>query len=249
MNDPTMSRPLGPYGKLCVPVPPENRLDVDLAPFLAAAHVSLRRRSGSPAAALLAKDAETVEVGIGDTFAVGRHDPTAFLILAALFYRLPKACRRRAVFALAMTTSHPDVFWTKQNWIPSQVSATVRKRLRWTESDIAALLGEIDENGIDRGSIGQAVFHVLDLDQDLRRKLSRAALDPSLPDPARFWAAAILLYLARGSAPEVLDNLIEADRKSGNEDVLFSVAHHLEEVEHFDYLIQSTADFGYVSLF
>jgi hypothetical protein len=117
----------GPYGKPCVPVPGENRLDVDLAPFLEAAKTSLRHRSGSPAAALLAQNADTADVGIVDAFAVGRHDPTAFLLLAALFHRLPKACRRLAVVALAMTTLHPDVFWTKDNWIPTQVSTIVRE--------------------------------------------------------------------------------------------------------------------------
>lgn len=239
----------GPYGKPCVPVPTKNRLDGDLAPFLAAAHVSLRRRSGSPAAALLAEDAETVEVGIGDTFALGRHDPTAFLILAALFYRLPKACRRQAVVALAMATSHPDVFWTEENWIPSQVSSAVRERCRWTASDVAALLGEIDEDGIGRGSIGQAVFYVLVLDQDLQKKIRMAALDRSLPDTVRFWAAAIFLYLVGEDAPGVLDSLIDADQKSGDEGTLFSLSHCLSEVERFDYLTQSIEEFGIVSLF
>ena len=240
---------LGRYGKPSIPVPAENRLDVDLAPFLAAARTSLRRRSGSPAAALLAEDAETVEVGIVDTFAVGRNDPTAFLLLAALFHRLPKACRRLAVVTLAMTTLHPDVLWTKENWIPAHVSTTVRKRCRWTASDIAALLGEIDENGVERGSIGQTVFHVLNLDKDLQTKLFRVALDRVLPDSVRFWAAAILLYLAGESAPEVLNGLYETDRPDGSEEALFSVSHALEEVEHFEYLAQSIADFGYVSLF
>lgn len=239
----------GPYGKPCVPVPVENRLDADLAPFLDAAKTSLRRRSGSPAAALLAEHAETVEVGIVDTFAIGRHDPTAFLLLGALFHRLPKACRRLAVVTLAMTTSHPDVFWTKQNWIPELVSTTVRKRCRWTAIDIAALLDEIDETGMDRGTIGQTVFHVLNLDQDLQPKLFNAALDRALPDTTRFWAAAILLGLAGQSAPDVLDNLFESDRARGNEEGLFSLSPRLEEVEHFEYLVQSIAEFGYVSLF
>lgn len=239
----------GPYGKPCVPVPVENRLDADLAPFLDAAKTSLRRRSGSPAAALLAEHAETVEVGIVDTFAIGRHDPTAFLLLGALFHRLPKACRRLAVVTLAMTTSHLDVFWTKQNWIPELVSTTVRKRCRWTAIDIAALLDEIDETGMDRGTIGQTVFHVLNLDQDLQPKLFNAALDRALPDTTRFWAAAILLGLAGQSAPDVLDNLFESDRARGNEEGLFSLSPRLEEVEHFEYLVQSIAEFGYVSLF
>lgn len=239
----------GPYGKTCVPVTADNRLDLDLAPFLDAAKTALRRRSGSPAAALLSEDLDTVEVGIVDTFAVGRHDPTAFLLLGALLHRLPKECRRMAVVALAMTTSHPDVFWTERNWIPDQVCRTVRERCRWTSGDIAALLAEIDEDGIDRGTIGQTVFHVLTLDRDLQPKLFRAALDRGLPDDTRFYAAVILLYLAGEDAPAVLGRLLESDEVFGTQEGLFPVSRGLQEVGHFDYLIQSVAEFGYVSLF
>ena len=239
----------GPFGKPCVPVPLENRLDVDITPFLDAAKMSLRRRGGSPAAALIAEDVEPVEIGIVDTFAVGRHDPTAFLLLGALLHRLPKACRRSAVETLAMNTAHPDVLWTRQNWIPEQVSTTVRTRCRWTEVDIAALLDEIDEAGVDRGTIGQTVFWVLRLDSNLEQKLSIAAVNRALPDATRFWAAAILLYLAGSDAANVLDNLLESDRTRGNEDGLFSVWHSLDEVENFEYFGQSIAELGYVSLF
>lgn len=51
---------VGPCGKQAVPVPSENRLDLDPAPFVAAAETALRRRSGSHLAALLSDDLETV---------------------------------------------------------------------------------------------------------------------------------------------------------------------------------------------
>lgn len=65
----------GPYGRPSVPVPAENRLVVDLPAFLTAADTSWRRRSGSPAAALLAEDAETAEVGIVDPYLAGEDAP------------------------------------------------------------------------------------------------------------------------------------------------------------------------------
>ena len=43
-----------------------------------------------PVSALLAEDVDKVESGIADTFALGRYDPTAFLLLAALFHVYPK---------------------------------------------------------------------------------------------------------------------------------------------------------------
>lgn len=238
----------GPFGKSAVPVPEDNRLDLDLSHFLTAAETALRRRSGSHAAALLSDDVESVERGIADTFAIGRHDPAAFLLLASLFHRLPPESRRFAVVALAMTTSHPDVFWTRDNWIPEKVSAVVRRRTRWTELDVRALLAEIGENGTERGTIGQTVYHVLLLDHDLEVTLRRVALDRTAPDEARFWAAAILLY--RSDDPvSTLADLLRSDATLGSEEGLFPTWRGLAEVNNFDFLEQTVADFGWIDLF
>lgn len=186
----------GRFGLRSVPVPDGNRLDLDMSSFLTAAETALRRRSGVPVAALLARDVDRVKSGIMETFAMGRHDPTAFLLLASLIHRLPKEARRNAIGTLAMTTSHPDVFWTRDNWIPDEVSRAIRQCISWTDLDVSALLAEIDEDGIQRGSFGQTVYHVLALDRDLSPKLVRTALNRDLPDRIRLWSAAILLYAA-----------------------------------------------------
>jgi hypothetical protein len=239
----------GPFGVWAIPVPDDNRLDQDLTAFLAAAETALRRRSGTPVAALLSDDVETVESGIADTFAVGRYDPTGFLLLASLFHRLPKSSRRFAVVTLAMTTSHPDVLWTKDNWIPERVSSVVRRRIRWNENDVTALLAEIDESGIDRGTIGQTVLHVLLLDNDILPKLQRVVLDRTVPDAIRLTATVILLYKAGVDAPEVLEHLVRSDESLGSDEGLFPVWRRLVEIDHFEVLAQTVDDFGYVSLF
>ncbi len=226
----------GPSGKSAVPVPDENRLDLDVGPFLRAATAALRHRSGLPTAALLASDAETVKIGIADTFAVGRHDPNAFLLLGALFHRLPDECRWDALRALAMATRNPDIFWSRDNWIPDAVKRVVQERCRWTASDIDALLGMIDENGIDRGTVGQVIFHVLELDGFLSDRLLEAATQQGRPEIIRFWASVILLYLAGEDAPPLLE-------------VLIRLAPDLAQVTHFDLLAASVQDHGYVSLF
>lgn len=239
----------GPFGKLAVPVPDGNRLDLDLSPFVSAAEAALRRRSGSHAAALLSDDIGVVEIGIADSFAVGRHDPTALLLLASLFHRLPKETRRFAIVTLAMATSHPDVFWTRDNWIPDTVRAVLRQRLRWTQTDLVALLTEIDETGIQRGTIGQTIFHVLNLDQDVQGKLPSVALGRTIPDDVRLWAAAIILYQSGEDAPAALEGLLVSDDALGSDDVLFSIWHGLRQVKGFEILEQSVGDFGYVDFF
>lgn len=238
---------IGPYGKPSVPVPDDNRLDLNLEPFLTSAEIALRRRRGSHSAALLSDDIETVETGIADIFAIGRHDPTAFLLLAALLQRLPKVTRRLAAVTLALTTSHPDVFWTKNNWIPGEVSDFLRHRIRWTEGDIVALLAEIDEDGVERGTIGQTVFHVLDIDKSVYQKFPGIALNGTLPDNIRFWAAAILLYES-DDAPAVLEQLMATDAAIRGEG-LFPLYRNIQDVEQFEELIELIDEWGYINFF
>jgi hypothetical protein len=238
----------GPYGVRSVPVPDENRLDLDVIPFIAAAGTALKRRSGAPTTALLSAEVAKVEGGIADAFAIGRRDPTSLLLLAALLHRLPQPTRRAAIGVLAMTTSHPDIFWGRHNWIPDEVRKEIRRRIHWTNADVLALLDEIDEAGIQRGSLGQSIFHVLALDRELESKLFRAALDRQARDGARFWAAAILLYMAGDDAAPTLERLVQADESRSGEG-LFAATRALSEIESIELLIESVQDFGYVSLF
>jgi hypothetical protein len=226
----------GPFGKQAVPIPDDNRLDLDVTSFLRAATAALRRWSGLPTAALLARDAETVRIGIADTFAIGRHDPDAFLLLGARFHRLPDESRREALGALAMATNNPDIYWTRGNWIPDAVTRAVRERCRWTPADIDALLAMIDENGIERGTVGQAVFHVLELDRCLYDRLFETATHRGRPESVRFWAAVILLYHAGDDAPPLLARLLR-------------LAPDLADVDYFDQLADAVHEHGYISLF
>lgn len=226
----------GPFGKQAVPVPDDNRLDLDIASFLLAATSALRRWSGLPTAALLARDTETIKIGIADTFAVGRHNPDAFLLLCALFHRLPDESRPAALHALAMATRNPDIYWTTDNWIPDVVKRAVQERCRWTPADLEAFLTMIDENGIERGSVGQAVFHILELDTSLGDRLFEIAIRRGRPESVRFWAVVILTYLAGDDAPELLTRLLR-------------LAPDLTTVDHFDQLADAVHEHGYVSLF
>lgn len=182
------------YGRKAVVAPHSNRLDLDIDAFLTNAASALRVHPGLPVSALLSNDPETVRTGIVDTFAIGRRDPDAFILLAALVSRLPWETQRLAVDALAMATRHPDVFWHRDNWVPSPIKSEVGRRTRWTREDVTTLLGLIDEDGIQRGTFGQHVFHVLELDSELDDRLEEVVLDRLKGSDAHVWAAAILLY-------------------------------------------------------
>ena len=226
---------VGPFGKRAVVVPDANRLDLGVAPFVAAAIDSLRRSKGLPAAALMKRDEVIVEIGISDSFAIGRYDVNALLLLSALFHRLPQATRLSALRVLAMGTRHPDVFWTAENWISDAVKSAFCERACWHLVDVYALLSMIDEDGIDRGTVGQDVYHVLDIDRNLDRRLIEAISGPGA-DSSRFWATAILLYRSGDEAPSRLAYLLR-------------LVPDLVEVENFEHIVASVDEFGYLSLF
>ncbi len=200
-------------------------------------------------AALLSDDLPAVRTAIADAFAVGRHDPNALLLLAALFHRLPKEVRRDAVGALAMATSHPDIFWSKDNWIPDSTSRVLRQRVRWTEADVVELLTEVDDNGFQRGTIGQSVYHILDLDRSFESRLPRIALNRALTDDVRRWAVVLFLYRAGPEAPSALEALLAEDRKLSSRDVLFLAWRDLDEIDHFEVITQTVSDFGQIDIF
>jgi hypothetical protein len=226
----------GPFGQEAVPVPEGNRLDLDVAPFILAATTALRRRTESPIGSLLARDAAIVSMGIADSFALGRHDPNAFLLLGALFHRLPLECRRAALLVLAMATRNPDIAWSRDNWIPTTVKAAVGQRCRWTAPDVETLLAMIDEDGVARGTLGQAVYYVLRLDPSVHDRLMEAVVDTSLDESRRFWAAAILLGDAGEEAHLLLSRMTR-------------LAPDLASTNHFVEMRRAIDDHGWLSLF
>ena len=228
----------GPYGKRCVVAPETNRLDHAMEPFLAAVNDAVRRRPGLPARGLLSDDLAVVDQAVQDSFAIGRRDPHALLLLAALQSHLPTANVRRAIIVLAMATNHPDIFWTSFNWIPSHVKRAVQLRCRWTSDDLKVLLQavDVDDDGIGRGTFGQTAMWVLMLDRRLRQKLRNLAVDVRQDSRDRFWAAAIFLYMAGDDAALLLTGLL-------------TDAPDLARDPHFKEVQVVIADWGYLDFF
>ena len=225
------------FGKRAVVAPDENRLDLDPRPFIDVAMEAVRHSRGLPAAQLLSSDPSSVEGAIFDSFALGRHTPEAFLLLAALLTRLPDENTELAVSALAMATRHPDIFWTRSNWIPRAVKKEVERSLHWTNDDVSMLLGLVasDESGMQRGSFGQSVYHILTLDSELHTRLQWLYDDRRAPTQTRLWAAALLLYLAEDPS-QVLDELLHRAPEMAND-------------AHFREVALMVREYGFLDLF
>lgn len=224
----------GPYGRRAVEVSDENRLDLSVAAFKMAAEQALRRRSGSPAYHLLSRDNDEVRAALLDSFAVGRNDARPLVLVAALLGRFPREVLPLAVHVLSMATRHPDVFWTKQNWISSAVKTAVAAECHWTTDDVALLLSLVaeDEAGVQRGSFGQSIYHVLELDTSLDKRLQAVLTDVHRDLDARRWAAVILLY-RQDDAQEMLAALEHSAPDLWDDAWLIEVREMVEGLGHF----------------
>ena len=231
----------GPYGRLCVVVPEEHRLDQDAEPFVSAAIAACARMTGPPVALLLSQDPRAVRAGLSDSFALGRSDATALRLVAALVSRLPPETLPHAVAVLAQATHHPDIPWTDDNWVATEVKREL-DRTRWGKHDVVTLLNAVPEDGgMGRGSLGQSIYHVLDLDSELDSTLERVVhnVDCATKDEAdrvRFWAAAILQYHAGEAAKSVIDGLLRTSPD-------------LHANPHFQELESLVRAYGWVDLF
>ena len=109
---------------------------------------------------------------------------------------------RDLIGVLCHVPGHPDIFWHRRNIIESTTQAKARKllALHFGRGDVVLLLSQIDENGIARGTIGQAIHAIVDAIDKRDDILEAIAFDPSLTTDVRYWAVVLLAdYQQRGS--------------------------------------------------
>lgn len=100
---------------------------------------------------------------------------------------------------LSHLPGHGDIFWSKRNLI----DPSVRRRAlafmseRLDRRDAIAMLSAIDENGIQRGSLGQSVHAIIDVMLDADVTMESIAVDQSLDEFVR--RHAILLGVERAA--------------------------------------------------
>jgi hypothetical protein len=80
---------------------------------------------------------------------------------------------------LAHATSHPDIFWTKQNWISPLVEEDIQASFRWFPDELAELVNAVetmDGGGADwqRGGVGQSLWSIMVVDPELCSNLPAA---------------------------------------------------------------------------
>ncbi|MBX7133990.1 MAG: DUF4365 domain-containing protein [Fimbriimonadaceae bacterium] len=113
---------------------------------------------------------------ISDCFALGRLDPRLLIGLRYFISRFDPQVLRHAIRALAHVTAHPDIFWTKENWIPEDRCEKVLANFRWSVEEIALLLSRVPLEAWTRGDSGQDLYMLLIEDPGLNEKLEKAAV-------------------------------------------------------------------------
>lgn len=156
---------------------------------------------------------------------LGFRSSHALIALRRVLVSLEPAARAHAVESLAHCTPHPDIFWTKDTLLPRAVRDEVCATMRWSLDELAALLEVIDENGVDRGSVGQSMYLLIFEDPGCAALLRRGAVELlAREDELGGWAA----YLAVAHAD---DQQAEWDLLSGLEPALTGsfIAIYLDE--------------------
>jgi hypothetical protein len=172
-----------------------------------------------------------------DAWALGRRDARYLRLLRRLILELGLTATQRAILALSHAGDHPDIFWTKDNWIPPAITEQIRPCFRWSAEEIAHMLRAIDQEAWGRGTLGQC-FDVLMYE------------DPSV---IRALRAAVGLLLASGdaiAAVRAASLALSHSRDAKTElAVLIQQQPTLRDHEWFQGIAATVHDFGHFSLY
>lgn len=153
--------------------------DEHLDSFLDEVEAYLAATAESAYLLLVEDDDELRRRGVFNCWTLGRRDPRPLILLRRLLSSMRGVSMLDGITVLAHVTPHPDIFWSKRNWIPPLIENKVRATLRWSADELATLVNAVetmDDGGSDwqRGGAGQSLWSIMVVDPDLRQKLPGA---------------------------------------------------------------------------
>lgn len=117
-----------------------------------------------------------------DAWALSRSNAKYLLIVRRLLMDLQPQPLQRAIFLLSHAGSHPNILWTKDNWIPLSAEAQLLPAFRWSPEEIAHMLKAVDHSDYGRGTLGECLDVLLYEDPNVVAKL-HIAIKLLLQDP------------------------------------------------------------------
>lgn len=123
---------------------------------------------------------------------------------------------RPLVASLCHIPAHGDIFWTKRNIIDDEVRQAVLQLMRqlFDRRDALTMLSVIDEAGIDRGTIGQAVHALVDTMTDVPAVMESIAIDATQSERVRHSAVLFAVSSAQHQSPTVALALLDRIKAS-----------------------------------
>lgn len=119
-----------------------------------------------------------------DAWALSRSDAKYLLVLRRFLMDLEPKALRRAIFLLSHAGSHPNILWTKDNWIPPHVEEQILPSFRWSPEEIARMLRAVDYSDWGYGTLGECLDVLFYEDPNIVAKL-HIAIELLLKDPKK----------------------------------------------------------------
>lgn len=173
--------------------------------FTNAVRAYVARGAGDFTLNLLSPD--PFQVGaVCDAWALSRSEPKYLLIMRRFLMDLLPESLRRAIWLLSHVGSHPNIFWTKDNWIRPEAEAQLLPSFRWSPEEIAHMLRAVDYSDYGRGSLGECLDVLLYEDVNVVPKLHIAIKllirDPDITQAVR--AATLAITHSRDQLGEIV---------------------------------------------
>ncbi|TCL63321.1 uncharacterized protein DUF4365 [Hydrogenispora ethanolica] len=102
----------------------------------------------------------------------------------------------RLIFALCHIPGHGDIFWYKNNIIDENTRTYAQEVMAdsFGEAEITKLLSAIDENGIQRGTLGQCVHSIIDICPNKTTFLEKISFNKTISEEIRIHAFYLCIY-------------------------------------------------------
>lgn len=166
---------------------------------------------------------------LSDCFALARSDPRVLIVLRYLLRVLRDDLLRYALHILAHATPHPDIFWTKDNWIPESFRQILRPHIDWSQDELQLFFTTVKQEEWERGGSGQDLYMMLKEDRKILKKLeiySAAAIEAGEYEAA-YSAFYLLLHWSGKRAVRVFNKFTHDHPKMFEIDLISEVGLYL----------------------
>lgn len=143
-----------------------------------------------------------------DAWALSRAEPKYLLLLRRFLMDLQPKAVRRAIWLLSHVGSHPNIFWTKDNWINPQAEQQLLPTFRWSPEELAHMISAVDHSDYGRGTLGECLDVLLYEDPGIVAKLHLAiALLLKCPDHTHAVRATTLILAHSKDQKQRIDQI------------------------------------------